>query len=159
MKFFDALLHPDREEDPARAKITHAANLLQVGEFQLLQLAFADWHGREMSDEEERYFFRSFALGNEVPPYLRHYARTIVAQADDGRLNIDAPAYHRFDNDFSRRHVADGWNRFLVVATVIVGVVGGGIVMASYTVKATGRCTETLPPCFTEAELGNDASR
>lgn len=159
MKFLDALLHPDREDDPARAKITHAANLLQVGEFQLLQLAFADWYGRGMTEEEERYFFRSFALHDEVPPYLRHYARSIVAQADDGRLNIDAPAYHRFDNDYARRRSPDGWNRFLVVATLIFGVVGGGIVMASYTVKATGRCTETLPPCFTEAELGNNSSK
>ena len=38
--FFQTLIQPDREEHPERALIARAANLLQVGEFQLLQLAY-----------------------------------------------------------------------------------------------------------------------
>ena len=42
MKFFKALLRPDREELESKEKavISAAANLLQIGEFQLLQLAY-----------------------------------------------------------------------------------------------------------------------
>lgn len=36
MNFFDVLIHPNREENPERAEVARAANLLQVGEFQLL---------------------------------------------------------------------------------------------------------------------------
>lgn len=44
MNFWETLLHPDKEEleNPERRVIANAANILQVGEFQLLQLAYRD---------------------------------------------------------------------------------------------------------------------
>ncbi|MCH7542778.1 MAG: hypothetical protein IIB65_03995, partial [Proteobacteria bacterium] len=42
---FQTLMRPDREESEQRAEVARAANLLQLGEFQLLQLAYHDWHG------------------------------------------------------------------------------------------------------------------
>ena len=34
------LVKPDWDDNPKRSEILHAANLLHVGEFQLIQLAF-----------------------------------------------------------------------------------------------------------------------
>ena len=47
MNLFETLIHPDREEHPERAEVARAANLLQIGEFQLLQLAYQDWFGTD----------------------------------------------------------------------------------------------------------------
>ena len=38
--FFKTLVKPDWDDNPKRTEIIHAANLLQVGEFQLIQLAY-----------------------------------------------------------------------------------------------------------------------
>lgn len=161
MNFFQTLLRPDHEEDPERALIVHAANLLQIGEFQLLQLAFADWHGRDMTEEEQAAHFQGLFLRQHVPPYLRHYARKVIELEGRGELDDRAGGYHRFDNDYFQSRMSNGARRFLVAVTLVVGVVGGGIAMASYTVDQVGRCTDELPPCFTQQDLAGstDAAR
>ena len=52
MNFFDVLLHPDREELEIgeRALVGMAANILQVGEFQVLQLAYMEWFGKDLPE-------------------------------------------------------------------------------------------------------------
>ncbi len=40
MNFIDTLLNPDRDEFPNRTMAVNGANLLQIGEFQFLRLAF-----------------------------------------------------------------------------------------------------------------------
>ncbi len=52
MNLFETLFHPDREEHPERKEVARAANLLQVGEFQLLQLAYKDWFDKEIPSRE-----------------------------------------------------------------------------------------------------------
>jgi len=44
MNFFETLIHPDREEleNAERVLVCRAANVLQIGEFQLLQLAYKE---------------------------------------------------------------------------------------------------------------------
>lgn len=153
MKFLQALLHPDHDEDPERALIIDAANLLQVGEFQLLQLAYERWHGREMTAAEGDYYFHLFMLKRRNLPFVLHYARQIVALADAGRLDDAAPEYHRYDRDYFRAPLSTGWCRFVVAATVIVGVLGGGLAMASYSIDVSGKCSNDLPPCITAKEL------
>ena len=48
INFIKTLVRPDQEEDPERTVVARAANILQVGEFQLLQLAYHDWYGQEL---------------------------------------------------------------------------------------------------------------
>ena len=45
------LIKPDWDDDPKRSEILDAANLLQVGEFQLVQLAYKDWYREELSED------------------------------------------------------------------------------------------------------------
>ncbi len=152
MNFFNTLLHPDHEEHPDRAEVVHAANLLQIGEFQLLQLAFADWFGRDMSSQEADRVFDSFMLRSEVPPWARHYARRIIELDAGGALDENSAAYHRYDCDYFKTRIPDGMRRFVVAVTILAGLLGGGIAMASYTAK----CDGVLPPCFDgESETPN----
>ena len=65
--FFQTLIRPDREESAQRAEVAKAANLLQVGEFQFLQLAYSEWHGEEMSEELINHLFMAYMLYDQVP--------------------------------------------------------------------------------------------
>ena len=88
---FQTLLRPDREEDPERTIVARAANILQVGEFQLLQLAYEDWYGKAMSPELSDRLFRAYMMQGEVPVWARHYARWVIRQ-DEIDAGFDGPA-------------------------------------------------------------------
>jgi hypothetical protein len=38
------LVKPDWDDSPKRSEVLNAANLLQIGEFQLIQLAYKAWY-------------------------------------------------------------------------------------------------------------------
>ena len=46
------LIKPDWDDNPKRSEILHAANLLQIGEFQLIQLAYKVWYKQNLPEEE-----------------------------------------------------------------------------------------------------------
>lgn len=151
MNLLDALLHPDKDENPERALITHAANLLEVGEFQLVELAFVAWFGRELTAAESSRFFDFYCVNGGVPPWLRHFARTIIDSEAKGELNEHDPRYHRFDRDYQSSRMPNGVGQFIVAATIVVGILGGAIAFAS----ASADCgASQYPPCFSHAELG-----
>ena len=159
MNVFDALVHPDREEDADRAGVVHAANLLEVGEFQLLQLAFREWYGREMRKSEQESFFRSVFLEKNTPIFLRHYARKIVSSDSRGDLRSHALAYHRYDSGAFDCSLPSGVRHFVGVTTLLIGVLVGSLVMAHFTVGQLGSCTDPLPPCLTAQDLGDSHER
>jgi len=150
MNFLETLLHPDRDDDPERGEIVHAANLLQVGEFQLLQLAFAAWFDREMSDAEGKVIFQEFMIRGQVHAWARHYARKIIALDQQNQLHDDEPHYHRYDRDYFRNPMSNARRRFIVAATIVFGFVGGSLALASYSADCG---TMEFPPCFSKKEL------
>ena len=46
------LIKPDWDDNPKRSQILHAANLLQIGEFQLIQLAYKVWYRKDLAEEK-----------------------------------------------------------------------------------------------------------
>ena len=58
-----------------RLVVISAANQLQVGEFQLLQLAYKEWFGEDLPEALVSKLFTSYMLHNYVPHWARHYAR------------------------------------------------------------------------------------
>ena len=64
MTLLKTLLQPDHDENEERAEAADAANLLQVGEFQLLQLAFHAWHERDMPQAMIDPIFTRYMLYN-----------------------------------------------------------------------------------------------
>jgi hypothetical protein len=149
MNLFETLVHPDREEDAERAMISHAANLLQIGEFQLLQLAYAESFGREMDDQGIDHWFNRFMVAGETPAWVSRYAQVIIELEADGRLDDRTSSYHRFDSDYYSP-VPLGKVRFALAVTMIVGCVGGGIMVGQF---ANTNPTSVLPPYFERDQL------
>ena len=46
------LIKPDWDDNPKRSEIIHAANLLQIGEIQLIQLAYKGWYKKEFHEDK-----------------------------------------------------------------------------------------------------------
>ncbi len=151
MGFFETLLHPDREELEMKDRLVviSAANQLQIGEFQLLQLAYRAWYGRDLPEAMGSDLFKSYMLKNEVPHWARHYARDIIERHERGELNDNAPSFHRYDHDY-HTSVSRGAQRFYVATAGILLAVFGSIYLANLMVDAP---TSMLPPYFEEDEL------
>jgi hypothetical protein len=149
MNFLQTLLRPDREDEPDKALVGRAANLLQVGEFQLLQLAYREWHGENLPDALFDRLFEQYMLRDHVPVWARHYARNIVELDRQGRLDDRDPRFHRFDHDF-RTIRPYGVRHFALAASMIAVVLFGGIVVSDL---STDVGTSILPPYFDANEL------
>lgn len=67
MTLLQAFIRPDREENARRAEVARAANLLQVGELQFLQLAYDEWRGREMPEDLINRLFTAYMLHDQTP--------------------------------------------------------------------------------------------
>lgn len=157
MNFFETLIRPDREENPERAEVGRAANLLQVGEFQFLQLAYYEWHGQDLPEALVDQLFTAYMVNDQVPHWARNYARRILDLDSRGSLDDMDPFYHRYDVDPSTP-VTPGVRNFLIAASVIAAFLGGGLLISLY---ASGDGLSVLPPYFEKEDLmpGTPADR
>jgi hypothetical protein len=149
MNIFETLLHPDRDEFPDRTIVVNAANLLQIGEFQLLQLAFAHWHGRDMRTEEAHAIFESFMIRSEVPGWALMYARDIIQLEEKCQLDDHDPGYHRFDVRATWSAKTSPRAGFITAIVFLAGTLGGALALASH----TAACSGLFPPCVTTDEI------
>jgi hypothetical protein len=151
MNFFEVLLHPDREEleFKERALVCSAANVLQVGEFQLLQLAYREWFGKDLPEALVARLFTDYMLQGEVPHWARHYARLVLKRDERGVLDANDPAYHRYDHDYYTT-VPRGVQRFCLAVGMLTACLVSSIVIANMTVRGS---TSVLPPYFEDDEF------
>ena len=145
------LLRPDEEElqNQERTEVGRAANHLQVGEFQVLQLAYREWHGKDLPEEIVDRLFHDYMIHNEVPHWARHYARQINRLGDLGRVDENDPRFHRYDHNYVT-HVPNGVKHFVIAAGCICFFLVGSIWAAE---KVARKATSMLPPYFDEKEL------
>ena len=148
-EFLRTLLRPDREEVPEKAEIARAANVLQVGEFQLLQLAYHAWHGQELPAALVDSLFASYMLHDRVPLWARHYARKILDLDARGALDWRDPHFHRYDPDYLKP-VPRAGRRFAVASVAVFGFLALGLALAHYSSEEGG---SVLPPYFEKKEL------
>jgi hypothetical protein len=151
MNFFEVLLHPDQEEleFKERTQVCSAANVLQVGEFQLLQLAYQEWFGKELPEALVARLFTDYMIHSAVPHWARHYARLVLMREERGLLDTNNPAYHRYDHDYHTT-VPRGMLRFCAAVGILTLCLASGILVASMTVKEPA---SLLPPYFNKHEL------
>lgn len=151
MNLWQTLISPDREEleNLERREVGRAANYLQVGEFQVLQLAYREWFGKEMPDGLVDPLFHAYMMHNEVPHWARHYARQVVQLAETDRLRWWEARYHRYDHEYGKP-VPHGVRRFFIAATWLLLMLGGSILVAELSVDQP---TQLLPPYFDAKEL------
>ncbi|NNG03034.1 MAG: hypothetical protein HKM95_02910 [Inquilinus sp.] len=147
--FFQTLIHPDHEDEPERLLVISAANILEIGEFQLLQLAHFDWYGADMPEAMFDRMFSSYMVHGIIPPWARHYARQIIELDEAGQLDFRDPAYHRYDSEYVTS-VPDGVRKFCYASLILVVMLGGGILISSL---STFEGTSILPPYFERGEL------
>jgi len=151
MNLWQTLLRPDREEQETaeRREVGRAANILQVGEFQLLQLAYRAWHDGDLPEALVDRLFHDYMLHDEVPHWARHYARQILRLDEAGRLDINHAQYHLYDSEFGES-VPNGARRFWVAAGGLFVLLGTAIAVAEYSVDSP---TSQFPPYFNEKEI------
>ena len=143
------LLRPDREEDPERTLIAQAANILQVGEFQVLQLAYHEWFGRELPEHLTDRLFQAYMLHGQVPTWAHDYASRIVRQDEIDLIDSRDPAYHRYDQNYVT-YVPNGVRHFTYACLILASVFVASIFVGHV---AGVEATSVLPPYFEETEL------
>ncbi|MDD9924358.1 MAG: hypothetical protein OXR03_00890 [Rhodospirillaceae bacterium] len=149
-KFIRTLLRPDREEtNPEADEIARAVNILQIGEFQLLQLAYKDWYGEELPESMTDRLFADYMLRKQVPHWARHYARRIDDWHQRDLLDANNPDYHRYDRSYSK--TAPGGVRRFCVATAVLIIFVGGTLWVSH-LATDGRTASVLPPYFEDGQ-------
>ena len=94
------LIKPDWEDDPKRSEILHAANLLQIGEFQLIQLAYKVWYKKNLPENKINNIFSEYMVTGIIPIWVSYYARDIIKMDKANVLNSYDEKYHVYDHEF-----------------------------------------------------------
>ena len=114
------LIKPDWDDNPKRSEILDAANLLQVGEFQLVQLAYKDWYREELSEDKIDKIFAEYMFKRIIPIWATFYAKDIKKLDKANALNIYDEKYHIYDYEFGEHYnEKERRNRGILYATIV----------------------------------------
>ena len=94
------LVKPDWDDNPKRSEILHAANLLHVGEFQLIQLAYKVWYNEELPEDKISKIFSEYMVRGIIPIWVAYYAKDIIKLDTSKKLNSHDNKYHIYDHEF-----------------------------------------------------------
>ncbi len=94
------LIKPDWEENPKRSEILHAANLLQIGEFQLIQLAYKVWYKENLPEDKINNIFSEYRIAGIIPIWVIAYAMDILKLDQANVLDSYNEKYHVYDHEF-----------------------------------------------------------
>ena len=94
------LIKPDWDDNPKRSEILHAANLLQIGEFQLIQLAYKVWYKEELPERKINKIFGEYMITVIIPIWVTYYAKDIIKMENANVLNGYEEKYHVYDHEF-----------------------------------------------------------
>ena len=94
------LIKPDWDDNPKRSEILNAANVLQIGEFQLIQLAYKVWYGKDLPEEKINKIFSEYMVSGIIPIWVTYYARDIIKMENANVLNSYEEKYHVYDHEF-----------------------------------------------------------
>jgi hypothetical protein len=126
--------------------VAEAANRLAVGEFQFFCLAHEAWFGLGVDPKQIEAIFISYMIHDQVPHYVRHYARATISRDDAGGLDLDAEDFHRFDagTPAPGSRLKGAWTVGLVVAFTAVFM---ALLLYSYRPAVVGEIDCNYPPC------------
>ena len=94
------LIKPDWDDNPKRSEILNAANLLQVGEFQLIQLAYKIWYNEDLPEDKINKIFSEYMYRGIIPIWVTYYARDILKLDKVNKLDSYDKKYHVYDHEF-----------------------------------------------------------
>ena len=118
------LIKPDWDDSPKRTEILHAANLLQIGEFQLIQLAYKVWYGENLPEDKINKIFSEYMVTGIIPIWVTYYAKDILKLDKANVLDSYNKKYHVYDHEFGKYIYDDKQRkrRGIVYATIIIFV-------------------------------------
>ena len=96
------LLKPDWDDSPKRSEIIQAANLIQIGEFQLIQLAYKSWYKKDLPVDKINYIFNEYMVTGIIPIWVTYYAKDIIKLDKANVLDSYNERYHIYDNEFGK---------------------------------------------------------
>ena len=96
------LVKPDWDDNPKRSEILHAANLLQIGEFQLIQLAYKAWYNEDLPETKINKIFSEYMVTGIIPVWVTHYAQDILKLNKANVLDSFNDKYHVYDHEFGK---------------------------------------------------------
>ena len=96
------LIKPDWDENPKRSEILHAANLLHIGEFQLIQLAYKSWYNEDLPEDKINKIFSEYMVTGIIPVWVTHYAEYILKLNKANVLDSFNDKYHVYDHEFGK---------------------------------------------------------
>ena len=129
------LIKPDWDDSPKRSEILHAANLLQIGEFQLIQLAYKVWYKKDLPEEKINKIFSEYMVSGIIPIWVTYYAKDIIKMENAIVLNAYDEKYHVYDHEFGKYiHNENQRKRRGIFYAIIVGIVfiGSHYMAANY---------------------------
>ena len=94
------LIKPDWVENSKRSEILDAANLLQIGEFQLIQLAYKVWYKEDLPENKINKIFEEYMIRGIMPIWVTYYAKDIIKLDNANVLNSYDEKYHVYDHEF-----------------------------------------------------------
>jgi len=94
------LIKPDWDDNPKRSEILDAANLLQIGEFQLIQLAYKVWYKEDLPEDKINKIFSEYMVTGIIPIWVTYYAKDIIKLEQANALNSYNEKYHVYDHEF-----------------------------------------------------------
>ena len=97
------LIKPDWDENPKRSEILNAANLLQIGEFQLIQLAYKAWYREDLPENKINKIFNEYMITGIIPIWVTFYASDIIKIENANALNSYDKKYHIYDHEFGEQ--------------------------------------------------------
>ena len=123
-EFFKTLIKPDWDDSPKRTEIIHAANLLQVGEFQLIQLAYKAWYKEDLPENKINIIFSEYMITGIIPIWVTYYAKDIIKLDNANVLKTHAEKYHVYDHEFGSyiRDQKERKRRGMLYASIIAFV-------------------------------------
>ena len=98
--FLKTLIKPDWDDQPKRSEIFQAANILQIGEFQLIQLAYKVWYKEELPEYKISKIFSEYMVNGIIPIWVTSYAQDILKLDEANKLNSYNEKYHVYDHEF-----------------------------------------------------------
>ena len=122
--FIHTLIKPDWDNNPKRSEILDAANLLQVGEFQLIQLAYKVWYNENLQENKINKIFSEYMVTGIIPIWVTYYAKDILKLDQANVLDSYNEKYHVYDHEFGSYIYNDQQRkrRGVVYATIIAFV-------------------------------------
>jgi len=94
------LIKPDWDDNPKRSEILQAANLLEIGEFQLIQLAYKVWFKKDLPEDKINKIFSEYMITGIIPIWVTYYAKDILKMNKANVLDPFNDKYHVYDNEF-----------------------------------------------------------